>query len=125
MADLISTAHPTLDAVVKSTLLDLQRMNDNAEVETVTTGAISITKLITLLSVTGTVAFTLANGTKVGQRKILVCVVAASTPVGNVAGTFTGSGAQLGAFGVLNECAELVWTGSAWAPVAMNGVAIL
>lgn len=43
-------------------------------------GACSLDKLITELSVTGTDAYTLAAPTRTGQRKIIRCVLAASTP---------------------------------------------
>lgn len=43
-------------------------------------GACSLTVLVTELSVTGTDAYTLAAPTRPGQRKIIRCVLAASTP---------------------------------------------
>jgi len=52
--------------------------------ETVTSGALSLNPQFTYLSVTGTQAYTLAAGTYVGQRKIIECTVAASTPVGTL-----------------------------------------
>ncbi len=85
----------------------------NAQIETVTSGVISTTKRITLLSVTGTVAYTLANGTWIGQEKILVCSVAASTPIGTVTLTVLG-GTTITAFGVVGESAQLIWTGTQW-----------
>lgn len=44
-------------------------------------GACSLTRVITELSVTGTDAYTLAAPTFANQRKIIRCVLAASTPV--------------------------------------------
>lgn len=52
--------------------------------ETVTTGALSLIPVITYLSVTGTKSYTLAAGTYVGQRKVIECTVAASTPLGTL-----------------------------------------
>lgn len=43
-------------------------------------GALSLTKTRTTLAVTGTDAYTLAAPTYTGQRKIITCVLAASTP---------------------------------------------
>lgn len=47
-------------------------------------GAVSATTYVTELSVTGTMAFTLAAPTVAGQRKRVVCVGAASTPLGTL-----------------------------------------
>lgn len=52
--------------------------------ETVTSGALSATVPATELSVTGTQAFTLAAPTAPGQRKLIQCMVAASTPAGTL-----------------------------------------
>lgn len=92
-------------------------------IETVTTGAISVTKKTTRLSVTNTVAFTLAAGTRVGQEKFLICTVAADTPVGTVTATLLG-GTTLGAFGVVGERARLIWDGAQWLPGDLSGVTV-
>jgi hypothetical protein len=47
-------------------------------------GAVSIVKRTTRFTVSGTKAWTLADGTTAGQRKTLFCVSQASTPVGVV-----------------------------------------
>lgn len=47
-------------------------------------GACSLTRLVTELTVSGTKAYTLAAPTNVGQRKIIRCVSAASSPLGTV-----------------------------------------
>ncbi len=47
-------------------------------------GACSLTKYVTELTVSGTKAYTLAAPTVAGQRKRIVCVSAASTPLGTV-----------------------------------------
>lgn len=47
-------------------------------------GALSTTALVSELTVSGTMAFTLAAPTVAGQRKRIVCVSAASTPLGTV-----------------------------------------
>ena len=86
-------------------------------------------------SVTATVSSTgtkaLPNGSVVGERCIVTCSTAASTPVGSIDGTFTGmineSYTHLGAIGVVasatvvGDCAVLEWTGSAWSVIYQNG----
>lgn len=47
-------------------------------------GACSLARVITELSVSGTKAYTLAAPTVTGQRKIVRCVAAASTPLGTL-----------------------------------------
>ena len=47
-------------------------------------GALSLAAYVTELTVSGTVAYTLAAPTFAGQRKKIVCVSAASTPLGTV-----------------------------------------
>lgn len=47
-------------------------------------GACSLDRLITELTVSGTKAYTLAAPTRTGQRKIVRCVSAASTPIGTL-----------------------------------------
>lgn len=47
-------------------------------------GALDLTKLVTELTVSGTKAYTLAAPTVAGQRKVIQCVSAASTPLGTV-----------------------------------------
>jgi hypothetical protein len=90
------------------------------------------------LSITGTVSSTgtkgLPNGSAVGERCIVSNTTAASTPIGNIAGTFVSMGGtaytDIGAIGVVTsttvvgDCAVLEWTGSAWAVVYMNGVTL-
>jgi hypothetical protein len=47
-------------------------------------GALDLTKYVTELTVSGTLAFTLAAPTYAGQRKVIRCVSAASSPLGTV-----------------------------------------
>lgn len=47
-------------------------------------GACSLTRVNTELSVSGTKAYTLAAPTRVNQRKVITCVAAASTPAGTL-----------------------------------------
>jgi hypothetical protein len=59
----------------------LADLNAHEEIDALSSdGACSLTVLVTELSVTGTDAYTLAAPTRTGQRKIIRCVLAASTP---------------------------------------------
>lgn len=51
-------------------------------------GAISVATEVTLLSVDGTDAYTLASGLYDGQIKEILCVAAANTPAGTITGAF-------------------------------------
>jgi hypothetical protein len=95
----------------------------DAQVETVTVGALSRSKRISKLSVDATKAFTLAAGLWVGQEKIVICSVAANSPVGALTLTVLG-GNTISAFGVVGECARLVWDGALWLPMALSGVTV-
>lgn len=77
-------------------------------IETVTTGALSLYTRTSLLSVTGTVAYTLAAGLFEGQRKTVYCSVAASTPAGTITPSLLAGGTTL-AFGAVSDMAELEW----------------
>lgn len=82
-------------------------------------GAIDPNVRTTLLSVTGTVAYTLADGSYEGQRKTIRCVVAASTPAGTVTPA-TASGTYAAdsiAFDAITDFVELEWHAGGWIPV--------
>jgi hypothetical protein len=101
----------------------ISRLEYDAGVETVTSGALSVTKRLTLLSVTGTQAYTLANGTYVGQRKSVYCTVAASTPAGTLTPATLNGGDTL-AFNAVSDSVELMWDGAGWQVVNLNSVVI-
>jgi len=86
--------------------------------EIVTSGAISVVKRTTLLSVTGTAAYTIASGLYAGQRKTVLCTVAATIPAGTITGVYTDTdGTTARTTAALNAVAdelELEWTGAAW-----------
>lgn len=87
------------------------------------------------LSVTGTVSSTttkgLPNGSAIGERCLVACTTAASTPIGNINGTYIGGAAiaytDLGAIGVVasttvvGDTALLEWNGAAWRVIYQNG----
>jgi len=87
------------------------------------------------LSVTGTVSSTgtraLPNGSCIGERCTIMNTTAASTPIGNINGTFRGGAAtaytDLGAIGVAasttatGDMAILEWEGTAWVVLYQTG----
>jgi len=75
---------------------------------TVTTGAIPVTNLVSYVSVTGTVAYTLADGLHQGQHKYLWCTVAASTPDGTVTPATFADGTSI-TLDAVDEWVHLVW----------------
>ena len=89
-------------------------------------GAIPIGSRYVLLNVTGTTAYTMADGQYVGQTVTVVVIAGASTPNGTVTPTTKLAGAgivsQLGAVG---DFATWVWQGAAgWVVVEDQGVTI-
>lgn len=89
----------------------------SAPAETVTTGAVDITKAITYWSITGTQVFTIAAGTYIGQRKQFRTVVAGGSPVGSMTGVFTAGGTNyttVASLGAVDRMLELIWNGSRW-----------
>lgn len=103
------------------------------EVESVSaSGAISTTLPVTELTVSGTKAYTLADGPAgtAGMRKIIRCVSAASTPLGTVtiaspddtAGFVCASAFTFNAAG---QSLELFWTGTKWRAIKVIRKGIL
>ncbi len=86
--------------------------------ETKTSGALTLTTLLSRVSVTGAVAFTLADGTTDGQEKIIECTVAASIPVGTLTvttmDTAGGGASAVFKFTAVGQRLHLQWQGSAW-----------
>jgi len=79
-----------------------------------TTGEIDVTTPVSFLSVTGSTTFSLPAGTT-GQIKILVCTVAASTPIGvltPVASANDGYGTIT--FNEVGESVTLIYSNSGW-----------
>lgn len=79
-------------------------------------GALDPDNYLTELTVSGTKAYTLANGTYVGQRKAIECVSAASTPLGTVTiATMSGSRTDVAyVFSTAGARLELEWTSGGW-----------
>jgi len=83
--------------------------------ETVTSGALSVYKDTSYVSVTGTQAYSLADGIFVGQRKRVECSVAASTPIGTLTPTTVVSGDPASwVFSAVKQMLEFEWTATGW-----------
>ena len=79
-----------------------------------TTGEIDVTTPVSFLSVTGTVAFSLPAGST-GQIKILVCTVAASSPIGTLTPVASANdGYNIITFDRVGQAVTLIYTNSAW-----------
>lgn len=102
------------DATTRDAILDFAGTSDTA-----TSGTLSLTTFTTYLSVTGTKAFTLPNGSTAGQRKRVVCTVAASTPAGTLTVTTPEDTAGLVCastffFDAVGQEVVFEWSGSKW-----------
>ena len=80
----------------------------DVSVETVTSGAISLDKRTTYVSVSGTKAYTLADGTWEGQQKLLICTAAGTTPVGTITPANLFGGDRV-SFNALSDSVLLEW----------------
>jgi hypothetical protein len=83
-------------------------------------GALSLAGT-TLWSITGTQVLTLANGTQVGQKKKVLVVASASTPVGSIVVATPQGFATLTAISGITTFLDFLWTGSAWLLAAHGG----
>lgn len=93
--------------------------------ETVTSGALTVGTRTTFVSVTGTVAYTLAAGTYLGQRKRVECSVAASIPAGTltIADSFA-SEPTTWVFNAVGQAIELMWTSTGWKHLAVQAAGV-
>lgn len=89
----------------------------------VTVGALGLTRT-TRITVDGTKAFTLADGTEVGQRKTIRQTAATNTPNGTVTPAHASGFTSLTAWDAVGDQAELEWNGTAWEVVFSNGVTL-
>lgn len=97
---------------------------------TVTTGICDMSHVD--ISVTGTVASTdtmaLPDGSAVGELVSITCGTAASTPHGDLGGTFVKkdgtAGTLLDDFTLVTDNALLEWSGSAWKPLILSGTTL-
>lgn len=88
-------------------------------------GAITPTKRVVTLAVDGTDAFTLADGTYLGDEVLVVCISGANTPVGTVTPATRAAGySNITAFGVAGDFCQFIWTSTGWMFGANGGVTI-
>ena len=85
-------------------------------------GPLSVNTEISTLAVTGTTAYTLADGLFKGQRKVVVVISGASTPVGTLTPATPSGFATITALGAQGDTVELIWTGAAWVLASSFGV---
>lgn len=84
-------------------------------VETKTSGALTVDMATSYLSVTGTVAFTLGDGSYLGQRKAVECSVAATTPLGTLTiNDCFGTQSTVHVFTAVGQRLEMEWTATGW-----------
>lgn len=84
-------------------------------------GAIDPSKMVTLLTTTGAAqALTLADGTKVGQLKVVAHVVDGGSGVITPAHATNFTTATLTN---LYDCVVMMWTGLTWQPILATGAA--
>jgi hypothetical protein len=95
--------------------------------------AIPAATQFTNYSVSGTQSNALGAGTYIGQRKKIVCSVAASTPNGTVTGLFVHGGTNFANIGgwdtattasTVGDSVELRWNGTRWRVYQLSGVTL-
>ena len=94
--------------------------NSYEDISDATQTAVSITKAVTLLQTSGSVATTLANGTVIGQLKIIVNDTDGGASEMTTASTLGYTNIDVTDDG---DSVTLMWTGTAWAVVAAVKVA--
>ena len=88
-------------------------------------GAASITHAISLLDSSSTArVMTLADSTTTGQVKMFVCTGIPTNTSSITLTTTVGAGVTY-TFSVIGEAFTILWTGSAWVPIAFAGNALL
>jgi len=87
-------------------------------------GALSVNTEISTLAVTGTTAYTLADGLFVGQKKIVTVISGASTPAGTITPAHPSGYATVSALGAIGDSALFIWTGSVWLLGPNSGVTV-
>lgn len=103
-----------------------EMVGDN-KVETVASGILSLYTRTSLLTISGTKAYTLAAGLYEGQRKSIKVLTAASTPVGTLTPSLYADAGTTIVFGAAGEGVELEWSdGAGWRRIseAVSGLGI-
>jgi hypothetical protein len=108
-----------LDAVAGSVAADINEHISAA-------GALAPGVQLTTLAIDNTKAYTLAAGTKVGQRKTIRCTAATNTPAGSIAATYLNGAtpATSVAMNAAEDSLAVVWNGSAWCIVSAVSLVI-
>lgn len=125
MANLRDALSGALSAEVISNLEAMVDKHQSEQgVETVTAGALSLSTRTSLVSVTSTKAYTLADGTYEGQRKSIYVTVAASTPDGTLTPATFADGTSID-LDAVSESVELEWHASGgWQVLSLVGATI-
>lgn len=85
-------------------------------------GAIDPTKRFHTLAIDGTDAFTLADGTIIGQLVNVFCLAGTNIPVGTITPATPLGYATVTGLGALGDLVQFMWNGSGWVVTACNGV---
>jgi hypothetical protein len=81
----------------------------------VAAGALSVNTAISTLAITGTTAYTLANGLFIGQRKTVVVISGASTPAGTITPATPSGFSTVAGLNVKGQAVTFIWAGAgAW-----------
>ncbi len=86
-------------------------------------GALSLNR-VTIATVTGTTAYTLPDGTVLGQIKRVIATTPGSAPVGTITPATPRGFANVTAFGALGDFVEFEWTATGWILGPTNGVTV-
>lgn len=117
----------TMKAKIDEHDVALDAVCDNTGAEDISAaGAVDPAVYLTTLTIANTVAYTLAAGTKIGQRKCIRVKAVSGSPAGTVSGTFVNgaTAATSLAFNAAEDTVQLVWNGSAWAIALAISVSI-
>lgn len=85
-------------------------------------GALDVTKRVIAATVTGTTAYTLANGSVPGQTLTVYFASGASIPNATITPATPSGYATVTAIGAAGDSVTFLWTGSAWVIFGAIGV---
>jgi hypothetical protein len=103
----------------------LQGYPSGGAIETVAVGAIDPAVRTTLMTIDGTKAYSLANGTIEGQRKSIRVTAAINTPAGTLTPATFADGTTITGLNAVNDFVELEWHASlGWRVIDLTSVTI-